>query len=183
MKLQHLLLATGLLAIAAPAFAAVSVYGSSSARTCYLAAENHFAGVDSIAECDLAIGQQLPEHDQVATYVNRGVLKVRFKDLPGAIADFDRAISLDPAEPEAYLNKGMALLRLPDASGEAIGQFDAALQNKTRRPAYAYYGRAIAHELNGRVKEAYFDYRRASDLEPKWGDPRKELARFTVRQQ
>jgi tetratricopeptide (TPR) repeat protein len=183
MKIHYFFLATGLAAIGAPASAAVTVLGTSSARTCYLAAENRFAGSEAIADCNLAIGQHLADHDQVATHVNRGILKLRFADLPGAIADFDQAISLDPTEAEAYLNKGMALLRLPEGETAAIAQFDAALQKKTRHPAFAYYGRAIAHELNGRVKEAYHDYRRASDLEPGWSEPKKELARFTVRQQ
>ena len=35
--------------------------------------------------------------------------------------------------------------------------------------------------LGGHVKEAYYDYREASQLEPNWRDPRQELTRFTVR--
>jgi Flp pilus assembly protein TadD len=119
----------------------------------------------------------------VATHVNRGILKLRKGSVDGAIADFDRAIALDSGEAEAYLNKGMALLRLPGSGEQAVGLFDTALAKKTRKPAFAYYGRAIAHELNGRIPDAYRDYRQASALEPKWRDPRNELARFTVRRQ
>jgi tetratricopeptide (TPR) repeat protein len=184
MKHRTILLAAGLAAVAAPARPAVTVLGSSYARTCYHAAVSRFGGMEALVDCDLAFRQEnLSGADRVATHVNRGILKLRLADVTGAIADFDSAIALDPGEPEAYLNKGMALLKLPDEETRAIGEFDTALEKKTRRPAFAYYGRAIAHELDGRLKEAYRDYRQASALEPKWRDPRKELARFTVRQQ
>jgi tetratricopeptide (TPR) repeat protein len=184
MKQRYILLAATLAVVAAPAHAAVTVLGSSYARSCYNAAMSRFAGTEAIGECDLAFREEnLSGPDRVATHVNRGILKLRLADVGGAIADFDSAIGLDPGEAEAYLNKGMALLRLPDGEGRAIGQFDAALEKKTRRPEFAYYGRAIAHELVGRLKEAYRDYRQASALDPEWRDPRKELARFTLRQQ
>lgn len=183
MASRYVLFAAGLAATAAPASAAVTVLGGSAARNCYLAAENRFTGPGAMGECDLAVRENLSATDRVATLVNRGILKLHFTDLDGALADFDKAIALDPAEAEAYLNKGMALLRLPKRQDEAIGQFDAALQKKTTKPAFAYYGRAIAHELNGRINQAYQDYRRASALDPKWGAPKKELARFSVQRQ
>jgi tetratricopeptide (TPR) repeat protein len=77
----------------------------------------------------------------------------------------------------------MAVLRMPEGEDQAVGLFDAALSKKTRKPAIAYYGRAVANELNGRIKEAYRDYRQANLIDPKWREPKTELARFTVRQQ
>jgi tetratricopeptide (TPR) repeat protein len=181
--MRFILLTAGLAAIAAPAHAAVTVIGNSSARTCFEAAENRFGGTGGIDDCDRALrNENLSGGDRVATHVNRGILKLRDGAVDGAIADFDRAIGLDPGQPEAYLNKGMALLRLPDGEQQAVGLFDTALAKKTRKPAIAYYGRGVANELNGRIKEAYRDYRQASMIEPKWRDPRNELARFSVRQ-
>jgi hypothetical protein len=58
--------------------------------------------------------------------------------------------------------------------------FDTAIAKKTRRPELAYYGRAVAHELAGQVRAAYQDYRQASRLDPKWRQPKLELARFRV---
>ena len=58
--------------------------------------------------------------------------------------------------------------------------FDSALEKKTRRPELAYYGRAVAHELTGEVRAAYRDYRQASRLDPKWRQPKADLARFKV---
>ena len=184
MKLRYSLLALGLAATAAPAHAAVTVLGNSFARTCYNAAVSRFGGTEAIADCDQALGvENLDRFDLVATHVNRGILRLRTGAVNDAIADFDRAIGLNPAEAEAYLNKGMAMLRLPDGEAQAVGLFDTALAKKTRKPAIAYYGRAVANELNGRLKEAYRDYRQASLLDPKWREPKTELARFTIRQQ
>ena len=87
----------------------------------------------------------------------------------------------DPDEPESYLNKGMATLRLPNGWDEAVPLFDTAIAKETRRPAIAYYGRAVANELGGNLRQAYRDYREASRIDPEWQDPQKELARFTVR--
>ncbi len=184
MKLRYILLTAGMALAASPAHAAVTVIGNSLARTCYEAAESRFSNGEAIVDCDRALSEEnLMDSDRVATHVNRGILKLRGGAVDSAIADFDRAIDLNPAEAEAYLNKGMALLRLPEGEDQAIGLFDAALEKKTRKPAIAYYGRAVANELNGRIREAYRDYRQASVIDPKWREPKVELARFTVRQQ
>ncbi len=96
-----------------------------------------------------------------------------------AIADFDRAIALDPDQPEAYLNKGAALMRREN-SADAIGLFTIALERNTTRPALAHYGRAIANETLGNLNAAYRDYQAASRLDPEWNEPRAELTRFRV---
>ena len=175
--------ALGAAAFATPAAAGVTVLGSSSARLCFEATESVFTPrPDMVRRCDEALDHEaLSDYDRVATYVNRGILKLRTGRLEEAIADFDTAAAEDPDQAEAYLNKGLALLRRPGAEAEALPLFDAALAKRTRKPALAHYGRAVAHELGGRVREAWLDYREASRLDPKWTTPRKDLARFRVR--
>ncbi len=183
MKLRTFLFAAGAALAATPAIAAVTVVGNSSARLCYDAAESGAVGAQGMGYCDKALREEnLSSYDTVATHVNRGILKLRRNDLDDAIADFDRAISMDPQQAEAYLNKGIAVLRQPGGKDEAVRLFDTAIERNTRRPAIAYYGRAVAHELSGRIRQAYFDYRQASAADPKWAEPKAELARFTVRQ-
>lgn len=180
MRIHFLFAAAGLIA-ASPALAAVAVVGNSAARTCYEAAESRAAPTfASIRTCDEALRQDVSQYDIVATYVNRGILKARMGRVAEAIVDYDEALELNPNEPEAYLNKGFAMLHLPAVEREAKPMFDTALAKKTRRPELAYYGRAVAHELNGDVRSAYYDYRQASRLDPKWRDPKTELARFKV---
>ena len=184
MSIGRIIVAAALAALAVPAGAAVTVLGSTSARLCYEAADARIAPTrDSIGRCDQALAEEnLSDYDAVATFVNRGILKLRMGNYDLAIADFDMALSRDPDQAEAYLNKGVALLRKPDGWAQAVPLFDAALAKKTRRPALAYYGRGVANELAGHVKEAYLDYREASRIEPKWHDPQVELTRFTVRE-
>jgi tetratricopeptide (TPR) repeat protein len=111
--------------------------------------------------------------------VNRGILRLRRGGVDEAVADFDQAIALDPNQPEAYLNKGAALIQRQNPS-EALRLFTVALDRHTSRPAIAHYGRAVANEQLGNVREAYDDYLAASELAPDWADPRTELQRFRV---
>jgi tetratricopeptide (TPR) repeat protein len=183
MTLRKMAIAIALAATAVSAGAAVTVLGSSSARLCFEAADaRSIPGPQSLAWCNQALGaENLSSYDMVATYVNRGILHLRMHNMAPAIADFDEALRRDPNQADAYLNKGIAILRTSDSWSSAVPLFDTALAKRTHRPALAYYGRAVANEMGGRVKEAYLDYREASRLEPGWRDPQTELARFTVR--
>jgi tetratricopeptide (TPR) repeat protein len=171
-------------ATALPAGAAVTVLGNSPARLCYLSAENRLRPpIAALVECDTALAiDSLATTDRVATFVNRGILKLRLGRTDSAIADFDSAIGLDANEAEAYLNKGMAILHREQGWEQALSLFDTAIGKRTRRPELAYYGRAVANEMGGRIAAAYRDYRQASALAPNWDDPKTELARFSVRQ-
>ncbi len=181
MQRRHLLLAAAVLAIPLPTAAGVTVIGSGNARMCYLSAESKLppSGLD-IRRCNEAlIEERANDTIMVATHVNRGILRLRRGDTSGAMADFDAATALDPEEPEAYLNRASALLRQEQVA-PAIEQFDTAIAKNTRRPALAYYGRAVAHEEAGNIPAAYRDYMRASQLAPTWEVPRVELTRFRV---
>jgi tetratricopeptide (TPR) repeat protein len=166
-----------------PAAAAVTVVGNSAARSCYEAAESlRTALLPAIATCDQALGEEpLSDYDLVATHVNRGILKLRRGDAEGAVEDFDAAIERDPNQAEAYLNKAVALMQHARRADAALPLFSAAIEKKTRRPALAYLGRGMAHEELGNLRSAYSDYRSASAADPKWKEPRRELARFQVK--
>jgi len=181
MTARKLLIAALLAAVAAPASASVMVIGNSSARSCFEAADSPLApDAEDFRTCDSALRDEaLSRHDVVATHVNRGILRLRRNQVDAALQDFDTAIRMDPTEPEAYLNKGAALIRVNNAR-EALPLFTASLERNTSRPELAHYGRAIANETLGNVREAYDDYRRASELRPGWQEPVVELRRFRV---
>jgi tetratricopeptide (TPR) repeat protein len=181
MAIRHIALAGALAGLALPASAAILVIGNSSARLCYEAADAPLMpSPTDIARCDSALADDnLGSADTVATYVNRGILRLRRGQTNDAIADFDSATRLDPSQPEAYLNKGIALLRLENSDG-ALRLFDAAIAHNTRRPELAYFARAIANEMLGNVRAAYNDYRQASQISPNWREPQVELTRFRV---
>jgi Flp pilus assembly protein TadD len=181
MRRFHLLFAATILGLPFPAAAGITVLGAGNARMCYLAAESQLSpGRAELKRCDDAVVEEGTNRKvAVATHVNRGILRLRRGDMVGALADFDAATALNPDEPEAYLNRATALLRQQQVAG-AITQYDAAIARQTRRPELAYYGRGVAHEEAGNVSAAYRDYKQASQLAPRWDQPRRELARFRV---
>lgn len=72
------------------------------------------------------------------------------------------------------------MLRSENDWQEACSLFDTAIRYNTRKPAFAYFGRAVSSEIGGDVKSAYRDYKRASELAPEWQEPIAELTRFRV---
>jgi Flp pilus assembly protein TadD len=59
--------------------------------------------------------------------MNRGFAKQAKGDVDGAIADFNRAIELDPKQPRAYMNRGFAKPAKGDHDG-AIADYNRALE-------------------------------------------------------
>ena len=170
------------LTVPAAAPAGVMVIGNSPGFSCYAVARSKDGSKEALQRCNDAFKSGLLTfHDEVATYVNRGIVRLYGNDHQGAIADFDRAISLNPAQPESYLNKGVVLVQMGASSSDAIALFDAALVRKTSRPELAYYSRGVAHEVAGNLNAAYRDYKRAQELAPRWDEPREELSRFQVK--
>jgi tetratricopeptide (TPR) repeat protein len=172
----------GIALLGSAAQAGIQVLGNSVGHSCYVSATTRSGSTAAIRDCDDALASGvLSAGDEVATYVNRGIVKIYAGDLDSAIADFDRAIRLDPTEPESYLNKGSAILRSQGSAADAIALFDEALAHNTRRPELAHYARAVAYETSGNLNAAYRDYRRAHELAPRWEEPARELSRFRVR--
>lgn len=166
---------------ASNANAAISVFGNTTARTCYESALNAHSRPSNIRTCTVAIeDSRISGRDRVASYVNRGILYVQNGEFERGIADYDEAIELDSSEPEAYLNKALAMLNQREGMAEIVDLLTAAIENGTREPALAYYGRGVAHEMNGDVSAAYYDILRATDIDPDWEVPARDLGRFQV---
>ena len=163
-----------------PADASVSI-GGTFARACYEAADAHNSNYHAIKSCDRALTEEkLNPQDRAATLVNRGILRLERGHLSGAEADFNAALAIDSREPEAWLNLAILKTEL-EKSPEALPHIDKALAYGTRRPAVAYFVRAMADEDAGRISDAYRDLQRANRLDPTWPEPAIELKRFQVR--
>jgi tetratricopeptide (TPR) repeat protein len=162
----------------------VTIIGTSPLAACAAAAaEAKRTGVGTrfeLATCDRAIETWPPPQANVAiAFTNRSVVHIARGEPGAAIADANRAIRLNASLGEAYLDRAIALSA--DARpAEAIRDFARAIALNVRQPELAYFDRAIALEDSGDIKGAYFDYRHAAELNPAWGKPRQELARFTV---
>ena len=94
--------------------------------------------------------------------------KDELDDYHGAIADYDRAIELDPENAEGYYNRGIAKSGLDDYHG-AIADYDRAIELNPNY-AEAYFLRGFAKHKLGDYRGAKADYDRAIELKPEDAD-------------
>jgi tetratricopeptide (TPR) repeat protein len=102
--------------------------------------------------------------DSDGDLVNRGIEKGKQGDLDGAIADFTRAIELNPKDDAPYYNRAQAKWLKKDAAG-AIADYTRAIELGSTNPA-AYNNRGNARAENNDRDGAIADYTRAIQLKP-----------------
>jgi tetratricopeptide (TPR) repeat protein len=173
-------IAVAALAVATAAEGAVTVLGGGLAEVCSTAALDGKTDTKFEDACTLALDTEfLPLRDRAGTYINRGVFKLRRASYTDAASDFSQAARLQPEMGEAYVNRGAAFIGQKRYS-ESLPDLNRAIELGVSEPAKAYYNRAIAYEAMDDVKAAYFDYRKAVEIDPAWPAPREQLTRFTV---
>jgi tetratricopeptide (TPR) repeat protein len=102
---------------------------------------------------------------QAAAYYERGNVQLDAGANAEAIADYDKAIALDPRDARMFNNRALAY--------GALGQLDQALADYaaaiTLDPAYvrAYENRLRLLEQRGDLKDMAADYRQLAALDPK----------------
>lgn len=97
-------------------------------------------------------------------YFLRGVAKYNMEDLPGAEADFSRAIDENPIYTLAYHYRAVTRSRLGRYS-DALSDFDKAIEIRPNNPG-TYFGRGVTHFLNHQFDKAIDDYSRFLKMEP-----------------
>jgi len=129
-----------------------------------------------VQQCTLALGASLlSERDIAAILTDRGAVYLQHRKYELAKTDFDAALKLDASTADAYVDRGAALLGQKQYA-EAIADIDRGLALGPDQPEKAYFNRAIADEHLNDLKSAYQDYLKASQLNPKWDAPKRELA-------
>ena len=180
MRAVSVLILAATMCAAGEARASMQVIGGTIAKDCYRAAKSVDAA-HGVSLCTLAIDNEfLSPRDLAATYDNRGTLYVERRAFEAARQDFERAIALDPALGEPFVNHGAVLIWERDYSG-AIAEITHGLAMSPGEPEKAYYNRALAYEYSGDLKAAYADYEKAAELKPDWAQPKTDLARFSVK--
>ena len=160
--------------------AAVTVLGSGVAHSCYETAEFGGNPREGIETCTEALEQAaLTPHDRAATMVNRGILYSRDDDVRSAIADYDRGLAIFPNLAEAYIDRGAALIVLKQYD-EALQDLNKGIAMGSNRAQIAYYDRGIVDEALGDIRGAYFDYKKAAEIEPTFTMATDQLTRFKV---
>ncbi|MGE0596482.1 MAG: tetratricopeptide repeat protein [Hyphomonadaceae bacterium] len=147
---------------------------------CQEAARHGLSDPATLRVCNQAVRTEgLSDTERASTHLNRGVVFAGRGSTARAIEDFREAIRLDPNLADAHINLGLALLTQADHAG-ALAALNAGIALNPREPAKAHYGRALAYESMGQLREAYDDFQRAAELAPAWSQPRVELARFST---
>jgi len=165
---------------AAPADAFVVVMGNSLAHDCFLLAKARVNTEEGLATCDSALTDSaLTRHDRAATFVNRGAIKQDRGYYESAMGDFEAGIALEPDLGDAYVDRGAALIRL-QRYDDAIADINHGMQLGTSYPHIGYYDRAVAEELKGQYKEAYYDFKHVLELEPNFTMASDQLKNFVV---
>jgi tetratricopeptide (TPR) repeat protein len=100
-------------------------------------------------------------------HLNRGTREFEAGDLEGALAEFNRAIELDPNYSAPYFSRGLLRRRQADYDG-AISDFTKAIALNPF--AEAYLDRGAARKDKGDRDGAIADYTKAIELNDKYAD-------------
>ena len=132
-----------------------------------------------IAACNAALAGDLAQQARAGTLTNRGLLQAAAHNDDAAVADFGSALARDPNLAQAYMGRGLAMLRAARYD-DARADFTRAIDLGTADLHVAYFNRGEAQEAAGNLVAAYHDYRKAQELAPDFKPASLELTRFQV---
>ena len=118
---------------------------------------------------DFAIGNEKEfslESGNDKAYLNRGLAKSNLGEYESAIADYNKAIRINPSYFDAYLNRGNAKSHLGDKVG-AISDYEKAINiNPIYAAASVYFDSGNVKNNLGDYKGAIADYNHAIKIYP-----------------
>ncbi|HXS07387.1 MAG TPA: tetratricopeptide repeat protein [Rhizomicrobium sp.] len=174
-------LLTGLCTVAISSQLSAAVMDRDSAQECYLATLNQSLSSQlCLLACTAALENAADNGTKAGLFANRAFIHLRMADYAGTVADADASLSLAPDLAAANLNRGAGLIGL-GRYREALPSLERAVTlSRGDKLELAYYNRGIAREHLGDIKGAYFDYKKAAEINPKFAPAAEQLARFTV---
>jgi tetratricopeptide (TPR) repeat protein/S1-C subfamily serine protease len=110
----------------------------------------------------------IKKQPEAYAYYNRGIVKFTLGNKQEAIADYDRAIAINPKYARAYINRGLAKSDLGNKQA-AITDWDRAIAINPK-DAEAYINRGAAKSDLGNEQGAIADYDRAIAINPKYAE-------------
>lgn len=167
---------------------AMTVFGANNdARECYRAAlvsaRTSIPDGEALKRCDRALGYgQLKLKNLAATYINRGVLRVKLGYYKEALDDYQRAENLQPDLAETHVNRGNVFY-LTSSFDDAVAEYSRALELDIDPAPIAHVNRGMSYEKLGDISKAEADYRRAVELAPQWSVAQTKLESLLARQQ
>lgn len=180
MKVPILIVSACLLAASAAQAQTVISLGSGRAHDCFVHAKAGILLEEGATVCGQALQLEiLTKKDRAGTYDNRGVLLDMLGRTEEAASDFHTAIALNPGLGDAYVNLGSMLIKKGDHQA-ALEQINTGLELGMSYPHIGYYDRAVAEQMLGRYKDAYYDYKKVLELEPNFAMASERLKDFIV---
>ena len=159
MFVLHRIVAAGAVVGLAALAAAAAAAPADDLRTCIEA-----SGAPAMAACTRAIGSStFKGRDLASLHAMRGAELSSRGQHDLALADYDRAIKLEPQAPSIYTGRGNVHLDKGD-SDRAIADFDQAIRLDPQI-AGAHYSRGNAHAIKGVMDAAIADYGQAIRLD------------------
>ena len=181
MRVQALFLGASLALAATTAQAqVVMTVGAGLAYDCFVHAKTGTHAREGVGICNAALDREaLNRKDRAGTFDNRGVILDMLGRTEEAAADFNMAISLDPSLGDPYVNLGAMLIKKGQHE-EALAQINKGIDLGMAFSHIGYYDRAVAEQMLGRFKEAYYDYKKVLEIEPSFKMASERLKDFTV---
>jgi TonB family protein len=99
-----------------------------------------------------------------AFYQNRANANFVMGEYDTAISDYNKAIELNPKEPDVYFSRGLAHFN-KSSYAPAIADFDKVIELDPKE-AMAYFKRGNALEKTGNFEKALTDYQKTVELDP-----------------
>lgn len=166
------------------AAAQVLVLGSGLGKDCYQAvkfAKTSLRSAEQVCTKALSAGN-LDIRNRAATFVNRGIARMRDGRYDAALSDYASAENLNAKKGPLYLNRGAAHIYKKDFQS-ALADLNTAIELDSQDLFAAYYNRGIAKENTGDVQGAYFDFQKSLELNPEFKQAEVQLERFIVETQ
>lgn len=96
-------------------------------------------------------------------YIQRAQSRMAVEDYQGALRDFNEAITLDPNNVQAYVNRGMLNARYLYNKRSALSDFNKAIELDPKDPS-GYYNRGALYKDAQDYASALKDYNKVIDL-------------------
>jgi tetratricopeptide (TPR) repeat protein len=154
--------------------------GKGYAHDCFVYAKAGTDPFDGVEVCNQALKDEvLTTKDRAATYDNRGVMLDVLGKTDKAADDFHMASALNESLGDPHVNLGSMLIK-ERRYADALAEINKGLELGMSFPHIGYYDRAIAEEMSGSYKEAYYDFKKVLEIEPNYGPAAERLKDFIV---